>query len=485
MLWQQLIENHDSKLHISEITANLAGIHHLRMSVVPETIESVSQKDHVMELTRALDSGSEQEVREMLNSLPAAGVAHLLESTPPKSREVLWQLVEPESEGEVLQYLNEDLQSEILKELNAEEVVALTEGLDTDDQVDILQQLPDQVTAEVLQSMDDQDRLRLEKALSYPEDTAGGLMNIDTITVRPSQTIDVVLRYLRRHASLPEMTDNILVVNRDDEFIGILPLRTVLVSGPGTIVADVMNTEIEAIPVHMRAIQVAQLFEQHDWVSAPVIDQDGKLAGRITIDDIVDVIRDTTEHSLMSMAGLDEEDDAFAPVLKTARRRAVWLGVNLMTAIIASIVIYLFQDTLDAVVYLAVLMPIVANMGGVAGSQTLTLVVRGLALGRISPANSRWLLSRELGVALLNGALWAFVIAVVAYIWYGELLLSYIIAAAMILNLVTAALAGAYLPIFLNRIKIDPALAGSVALTTVTDTVGFFAFLGLASMFYL
>lgn len=438
-----------------------------------------------MELTRALDSGSEQEVREMLNSLPAAGVAHLLESTPPKSREVLWQLVEPESEGEVLQYLNEDLQSEILKELNAEEVVALTVGLDTDDQVDILQQLPDQITAEVLQSMDDQDRLRLEKALSYPEDTAGGLMNTDTITVRPSQTIDVVLRYLRRHASLPEMTDNILVVNRDDEFIGILPLRTVLVSGPGTIVEDVMNTEIEALPVDMRAIQVAQLFEQHDWVSAPVIDQDGKLAGRITIDDIVDVIRDTTEHSLMSMAGLDEEDDAFAPVLKTARRRAVWLGVNLMTAIIASIVIYLFQDTLDAVVYLAVLMPIVANMGGVAGSQTLTLVVRGLALGRISPANSRWLLSRELGVALLNGALWAFVIAVVAYIWYGELLLSYIIAAAMILNLVTAALAGAYLPIFLNRIKIDPALAGSVALTTVTDTVGFFAFLGLASMFYL
>jgi magnesium transporter len=455
------------------------------MPAVSEAIESVLQKDHVLELTQALDSGSVDEVREMLNSLPAAGIAHLLESTPPKSRDVLWQLVGPESEGEVLQYLNEDLQSEILKELNAEEVVALTEGLETDDQVDILQQLPDQVTAEVLQAMDDQDRLRLEKVLSYPEDTAGGLMNTDTITVRPTHTIDVVLRYLRRHASLPEMTDNILVVNRDDEFIGILPLRTVLVSGPGTTVEEVMNTEMEAIPVDMEATQVAQLFEQHDWVSAPVIDHDGKLAGRITIDDIVDVIRDSTEHSLMSMAGLDEEDDSFAPVIKTARRRAVWLGVNLMTAIIASIVIYLFQDTLDAVVYLAVLMPIVANMGGVAGSQTLTLVVRGLALGRISPANSRWLLTRELGVALLNGMLWALVIAVVAYFWYGELLLSYIIAAAMMINLVTAALAGAYLPMFLNRMNIDPALAGSVALTTVTDSVGFFAFLGLASVFYL
>ena len=450
-----------------------------------ETIENVLHKDHVLELTRALDSGSAFEVRQLLNTLPAAGIAHLLESTPPKARNVLWQLVEHESEGAVLQYLNEDIQSEILKELNAEEVAALTEGLETDDQADILQQLPEQVTTKILQSMDDQDRLRLEKVLSYPEDTAGGLMNTDSITVRPNHTIDVVLRYLRRHDTLPEMTDNVLVVNRDDVFVGILPLRTVLVSGPGTNVYEVMDTEIDAIPVDMKATQVAQLFEQHDWVSAPVIDHDGRLVGRITIDDIVDVIRDSTEHSLMSMAGLDEEDDTFAPVIKTARRRAVWLGVNLMTAIVASIVIFMFQDTLDAVVYLAVLMPIVANMGGVAGSQTLTLMVRSLALGHISPANSRWLLARELGVAILNGLLWALIMSIVAYVWYGELLLSYIIAAAMIINLLTAALAGAYLPLFLSRINIDPALAGSVALTTVTDSVGFFAFLGLAQIFYL
>jgi len=293
-----------------------------------------------------------------------------------------------------------------------------------------------------------------------------------------------VLRYLRRHESIPEMTDNILVVNRDDELLGILPLREVLVSDPNTSVREVMREDIEAIPVDMEATQIAQLFEQHDWVSAPVVDNNKKLLGRITIDDVVDVIRDSTEHSLMSMAGLDEEDDTFAPIIKTAKRRALWLGVNLMTAVLASIVIYLFQDTIEQVVYLAVLMPIVANMGGVAGTQTLTLVIRSLALGHISPSNSRWLLTRELGVAVLNGALWAFVISLIAFMWYRDLLLSYIIASAMLINLITAALAGAYLPLFLKRIKIDPALAGSVALTTVTDSIGFFAFLGLAQIFY-
>jgi magnesium transporter len=281
------------------------------------------------------------------------------------------------------------------------------------------------------------------------------------------------------------MTDNILVVSRNDQYVGILPLRKLLVSDPSITVREIMVTDAEAIPVDMEASRVVQLFEQHDWVSAPVVDQDGRLVGRITIDDIVDVIRYTAEHDLMSMAGLDEEDDTFAPVLKTARRRAIWLGLNLMTAIIASIVIYLFQDTVDRVVYLAVLMPIVANMGGVAGNQTLTLVIRSMALGHISAANSRWLLGRELGVAAINGVLWAVVMAVIAYLWYHELMLSYIIAAAMLINLLTAALAGAYLPLFLKRIKIDPALAGSVALTTVTDSVGFFAFLGLASYFYL
>lgn len=447
--------------------------------------ENSFEKDRVLALNAAIDSGSLYQVRQLIQTLPTAGIAHLLESSPPKTRNVLWQLIDKDDEGEVLQYLNEDIQNDILSELNAEEVAELTEGLETDDLADILQQLPDQLTQEVLQAMDQQDRLRVESILSYNEDTAGGLMNIDTISVRPRHTVELVLRYLRRHDSIPEMTDSIQVVNRDDQFLGILPLSDILISPPETTVREIMRTDIEAIPVTMDAVVVAQLFEQHDWVSAPVIAEDGKLLGRITIDDVVDVIRDEAEHSLMSMAGLDEEDDTFAPVLKTARRRAVWLGVNLMTAILASGVIYLFQDTLDQVVYLAVLMPIVANMGGVAGTQTLTLVIRAMALGHISPANSRWLLTRELGVALINGSLWAAVISLVALLWYQDAALSLIIAAAMLINLVTAALAGAFLPLGLKRMNIDPALAGSVALTTVTDSIGFFAFLGLAQTFYL
>ncbi len=447
--------------------------------------ESQSQETVALELNQALNSGSLYEVRQLLKSLPNAGIAHLLESSPPKARKVLWQLIDKDTEGEVLQELNEDLQSEFLSELDAQQVVKLTEGLETDDLADILQQLPDQVTAEVLRAMDEQDRQRVESILSFNEDTAGGLMNTDTITVRPSHSLELVLRYLRRHESLPEMTDNILVVDREDKFLGILPLRKLLVSDPNKAVREIMCEDIDAISVDMGATQVALLFEQHDWVSAPVVDADGKLVGRITIDDVVDVIRDNAEHSLMSMAGLDEEDDSFAPILKTAKRRALWLGLNLMTAVLASGVIFLFQDTVDQVVYLAILMPIVANMGGVAGTQTLTLVIRSLALGHISESNSRWLLVRELGVAGLNGAAWAVVIAAITFAWYRDLPLSLVIAAAMIINLVVAALAGAYLPLFLNRIKIDPALAGSVALTTVTDSVGFFVFLGLAQLFYL
>ena len=450
-----------------------------------QTQEQASSNDPVLELTQAIDSGSLYQVRQMIKTLPTAGIAHLLESSPPRTRGVLWQLIDKDAEGEVIQYLNEDLQNDILRELNAAQVYELTEGLADDDLADILQQLPQQVTTEVLQAMDQQDRHRVESILSYDEDTAGGLMNTDTVTVRRNHTVELVLRYLRRHEFLPEMFDNILVVNRKDQLQGVLPLRALLVSDPNTTVSEILSEDIHPIPVDMEATQVAQLFEQHDWVSAPVIDNDGKLVGRITIDDVVDVIRDSTEHSLMSMAGLDEEDDTFAPVFKTAKRRAVWLGVNLMTAVLASLVIYLFQDTLDQVVYLAVLMPIVANMGGVAGTQTLTLVIRSLALGHISPSNSRWLLVQELGVASLNGLLWALVISVVAFLWYGDVKISYIIAAAMMINLITAAVAGAYLPIFLKKINIDPALAGSVALTTVTDSIGFFAFLGLAQTFYL
>ncbi|MDC1528978.1 magnesium transporter [Gammaproteobacteria bacterium] len=452
--------------------------------MLDNTDKSIQTQEQLEELGTALQSGAFVRVRRMLNALPAATIAHLLESSPHNAREVLWQLVEKDNEGEVLNYLNEDIQADILGKLSPEEVASLTEGLETDDIADILQQLPEKVIQQVLLTMDEQDRNRLEAVLSYQEDTAGGLLNTDTITVRRFHTLDVVLRYLRRHNEIPHMTDKILVVSRDDQLVGTLPLRTLLVSDPNAMVDEVMNTDYQAIPVTMSAKEVAQLFERMDLVSAPVIDEDGKLLGRITIDDVVDVIRDDADHSLMGMAGLDEEDDTFAPVMKTSKRRALWLGINLITAFIAATVISQFSATIDQVVALAVLMTIVASMGGVAGNQTLTLVIRSMALGQIGKTNARWLMNRELKVAFLNGILWAVVAAVVAAIWFSDITLGYIFAGAMIINLMTAALAGAFLPMMLKSLNIDPALAGGVALTTITDVVGFMSFLGLAAIFY-
>tara|TARA_R110002110_G_scaffold91264_2_gene237637 strand:+ start:261299 stop:262651 length:1353 start_codon:yes stop_codon:yes gene_type:complete len=448
-----------------------------------EQIHSSSQKT-LDRLTTALESGTFQDVRRMLNSLPAADAAHLLESSPPKFRHILWQMVDRESEGEVLNELSDELRSHFLSYMDASEVALLMEGLEDDDIADILQQLPDRVTWEVLNSMDHQDRARLETVMLYPEDTAGGLMNTDTITIRPPLSMDVVLRYLRRHEEIPTMTDNLIVVNRSDKYIGMLPLRTLLVSDPSASVREMMVTDIEPIPVDMPDAEVARLFERNDWVSAPVVDGSGTLLGRITIDDVVDVIREDGDHSFMSMAGLDEDEDTFAPVFRTAPRRAIWLGINLLTAFIAAGVINLFQGTIEKVVALAVLMPIVASMGGIAGTQTLTVLVRGIAMGQISRSNQAWLVNRELMVGILNGFLWAAVVAVAASVWFSDWTIGIIIAAAMIINLITAALTGAVLPLMMTRLKIDPALAGGVVLTTVTDVVGFVSFLGLATWFY-
>jgi magnesium transporter len=436
------------------------------------------------EINEALESGTFIQVRRMLNGLQPVEIAHLLESSPPPSRRVLWRLIDKDLEGDVLQELSEDIQGQFLRRMDTAEVVEITEGMDADDLADILQQLPDRVIREVLFAMSAQDRARVEQVLAYDEDTAGGLMDTDTITVRPRLTLDVVMRYLRRHEELPNSTDNLIVVNRKGQYVGLLPLSKLLTSSPNITVREVMTTDVEAIPANLPDTEVANLFERHNWVSAPVIDENTTVVGRITIDDVVDVIREDADHSLMSMAGLDEEEDTFAPVMRTAPRRAIWLGVNLLTAIIASAVISLFEGTIDKVVALAVLMPIVASMGGVAGSQTLTVVIRGIALGQIGRSNISWLLSREFRVGLMNGVLWATLMGVIAGVWFSDSIIGMIIAAAMIINLLTAAVAGALLPITLRSFNIDPALAGSVALTTITDVVGFFAFLGLATYFY-
>jgi len=436
-------------------------------------------------LTAALESGALSKVRRMLNTMAPVDIAHLIEGSTPKARKILWELVDKDSEGEVLQHLSDELQSHFLSDMSAEEVADVTADLDTDDVADILQQLPEQVTQEVLSSMDRQDRARIESILEYPEDSAGGLMNTDTVTIRPDITLEATLRYLRRHKSLPDMTDNLLVVNRQNEFIGVLPISKLLVSDPQQTVREVMNTDSKVIHADQHETEVAKLFERHDLVSAPVVNADGLLLGRITIDDVVDVIRENADHSLMSMAGLDEEEDTFAPAMKTSRRRAVWLGINLITAFIASAVIGLFDKTIEQVVALAVLMPIVASMGGIAGSQVLTLVIRGQALGHLSGANFRWLFNRELIVAGVNGVLWALVIALITLVWFNDVIIASIIAAAIIINLFAAAISGAALPLILKARGIDPALAGSVILTTVTDVIGFLSFLGLATIFYL
>ena len=438
---------------------------------------------HLQTVTDSLESGATMQIRYLLNgALPAQDVARLLESSPPKERKLLWDLIDSKNEGDVLQYLSEDIGVQFMRNMNTERLVAVSEHFESDDLADLLQHLPETVVKEVLASMSSQDRLRVEALLSYSEDSAGGLMNTDTITIRPNITVDIVFRYLRRHNKLPDMTDNLLVVSRSDRLLGSLPLTKLLVADVNATVRDIMETDNTVIDAETPASEVAQLFEKMDLVSAPVIDsKTRKLLGRITIDDVVDVIRDEAEHSMLSMAGLDDDEDTFSPILKTTRRRAVWLGINLITAFIASYVIGLFQHTLDQVVALAILMPIVASMGGIAGSQVLTLVIRGMAVGHVTDSNSRWLLGKELAIGFLNGLIWAVLIAGVVAIWKQDLMLGGVLAFAMLMNLVAAGLSGVLIPLALKRMNIDPALAGSVILTTVTDIVGIFAFLGTAT----
>ena len=449
------------------------------MSDFPENEQSQTR---LQRFAKALASGRLVNIRRMVNELYPAEIAHLLESLPPSERELVWELVEPENDGEVLTYVNDDVRAKLIRQMAPAELVAAVESMETDDLADLLQDLPDMVIHEVLESMGSQDRVRLEAMLSYPEDTAGGLMNIDAITIRPNVTLDVVLRYLRLRGEIPQMTDYLIVVNRADRYIGLLSIADLLTKDPSLSVGKVMVKDIDPIPALMPAREVAEIFEFRDLISAPVVDDDGKLLGRITIDDVVDVIREEAEHSIMSMAGLDEEDDIFAPVVTSSRRRGIWLGVNLATAFLASWVIGLFDAAIEKVVALAVLMPIVASMGGIAGSQTLTLVIRGMALGYIDSANFKRILAKEMAVGALNGLLWAFVVGAVAGLWFKDGMIGVIIGVAMMTNLIVAALAGATIPIVMRRFGADPALSSSVVLTTFTDVCGFSVFLGLATL---
>ena len=450
-----------------------------------ESAEQKSTQQRLETLSTALHSGTAAQVRQLLASLHAAEIGDLLQSLPHGPREILWRLVDAEDKGEALIEVNDDVRAGLIEEMETDQLVAIIEGLHTDDLADLLQDLPGAVTHELLHSMDKQNRQRLETVLSYPEDTAGGLMDLDIVTVRANVTLDVVLRYLRLHGEIPELTDNLMVVDRFDHYQGLLSLATLLTSDPDASVAEVMDRAVDGILASTTDDAVARLFEDRDLISAPVVDEAGKLLGRITIDDVVDVIREEADHSLMSMAGLDEENDIFAPAMLSARRRAVWLGINLATAFLASWVIGLYEATLEKVVALAVLMPIVASMGGIAGSQTLTIMIRGLALGQVGPTNASTLMIKEILVSIMNSIIWSVVVAIVATAWFQNTDIGLIIAAALMINLVCAALAGFSIPLALKHLGIDPALAGGVLLTTVTDVVGFMAFLGLGTWYLL
>jgi len=450
---------------------------------MPEALEQDYTLQQLQQVTHAINNGQFVQVRRILAETPPCDTALLLESSPHKVRTQLWQLVDPDIQGDVLEELSEDVRIGIINQMEPELIAAATEDMDDDDLGEVLRSLPEDVYQDVVGAMDAQDRARATQALSYQERSAGALMSTDTVTIRPDVTLDVVLRYLRLRGELPDGTDDLYVVDKENQFIGALPVATLLTNSPDKVVSDLMDEEKETIPVSMDESDVAQLFERHNWISAAVVDDNLQLLGRITIDDIVDVIREDAEHSMLSMAGLDDEEDTFAPVLKSSQRRSIWLGINLLTALLAAFVASFFESTLDILPILAVLNGIVPSMGGVAGSQTLTLVIRGIALGHINNTNQKFLLGKELAIGALNGVLWSILIAGVVAIWQWDFVLGGVIAFAMFMNLLAAGIAGASIPIILKRMNIDPALAGSVVLTTVTDIVGIFAFLGTATWF--
>ena len=426
-------------------------------------------------------SSSLNQVKRILGNMHSSEIAHSLESLPPKERQLLWSMIEIEDEGEIISELNDEIQQELIAEISPDELIKIIEDLELDEIVDILQALPESKTQNILSSMSQRDQKRIKGALVYPEDSAGGLMNTDIISVRPKHSIEVVMRYLRAQKKLPKNTDQIFVVSRENKYLGALPVSSILVSEPSLNTRELMETATKPLDADLIDKDVARLFEQNDWVSAPVVDKNSHLIGRITIDDVVDVIIEDADQNFLGMAGIAE--DTFAAPARAARGRVLWLSINLMTAFIASMTIGLFQATIDQIVYLAILMPIVASMGGVAGTQTLTIVIRGLTLQQINSTNLNWLFKREVAVSIVNGILLSILVGGITYLWFESFVLSLVISIAMVINLISSAFAGILIPIILRKFNQDPAIAGSVVVTTVTDVIGFFSFLGLAAIF--
>lgn len=446
-----------------------------------QQVQDHQQPEYLEKVLDALEQQNVAEITSILSKLHPADIGNLLESIPPEQRKTVWTLVDPQLMGEVLIEVSEGVRTDLVQTIDSQVLAAVARKLDTDDIADLIPDLSDDVVTQILLDMDKQDRERLSTVLSYPENTAGGIMDLNAVTVREDINLSVVLRYLRRRGELPSHANELFVVNRKDKLVGTLLLTKLLFLDSKMKVKEVMALDPIKFTAITTAKEVAAAFEKYDLITAPVIEEDGTLIGRITIDDVVDVIREEADHSVMAPAGLSEEEDIFAPVARSTRKRAVWLGVNLITAILASYVIGLFEATIEKMVALAVLMPIVASMGGNAGTQTVTLVVRGLALGTITGSNAKTILIREVLIGILNSLIWGLVVGLVAFYWYDNWVLGLVIGLAMMINLVIAASAGVIIPIAVKKFGIDPALASGVALTTITDVVGFFAFLSLAT----
>ena len=444
-------------------------------------MENFDEKNNLDQLLDNSSDLSNDEVRSLLNKLSSSEIAHALESSPPKQRKLFFSLLETNEEGDVLADLGEEIQQDLVSGISNEELAEAVKELEPDETVDILQNLPEERMNTILSKMSLRDRKRIEIGLTYPENTAGGLLNTDVISVRPSHTIEVVINYLRDQKELPNNTDKIFVVNKEDEYVGELAIGKIITSRPKLSVREVMNTNVNPIFVNQDDKEVATIFDRNDIISSAVIDESGKLIGRITIDDVLDVIKEDADQNFLGMAGVAE--DTFAPPGRAARSRVFWLSMNLLTAFIASMTINIFKDVLDQIVYLAILMPIVASMGGVAATQTLTIVLRGLTLEQINSSNLQWLFKRELAVSILNGFVLSILVGLVTFFWFDELLLALLISLALVINLISAVIAGVFVPLILRSLNQDPAIAGSVVVTTVTDVIGFLSFLGLATIF--
>ena len=444
-------------------------------------MESIEQENNLNQLLESSSELSQDEIRNLLKKLSSSEIAHALESSPPKQRKLFFSLLETDEEGDVLVDLGEEIQQELVSNISNEELAEAVKELEPDETVDILQNLPEDRMNTILSKMSYRDRKRIEIGLTYPENTAGGLLNTDVISVRPSHTIEVVINYLRDQEELPENTDKIFVVNKEDEYIGELSISKIITCKPNLTVRQVMNTSSNPIIVSQDDKEVATIFERNNIISSAVINESGKLIGRITIDDVLDVIKEDADQNFLGMAGVAE--DTFAPPGRAARSRVFWLSMNLLTAFIASMTINIFKDVLDQIVYLAILMPIVASMGGVAATQTLTIVLRGLTLEQINSSNLKWLFKRELAVSILNGLILSILVGITTYLWFNEITLSLLISFALIINLVSSVIAGVFVPIILRSVNQDPAISGSVVVTTVTDVIGFLSFLGLATIF--